>query len=106
MHWNDSSITDDPKIPARDEEGIDRRYWEEHRRWEEMTGISVVLSIVTIGREAELNPTTEWITPDADKLRAAIGEAFSRRPMLHWSSVLDQIADGTEVSGIDVGGAA
>jgi hypothetical protein len=48
MHWNGGSAADDPKYPARDEEGIDRRCWEEHLRWQEATGIPVVLTVITI----------------------------------------------------------
>jgi hypothetical protein len=55
-----------------------------------------------IDQKGEAHRAIERITPKADRLRAAIGEAFSRRPTLHWSAVLREIADGTEVDPIIV----
>jgi hypothetical protein len=40
------------------------------------------------------------ITPDADLLHTAISGTFSDRPGLHWSTVLGQIVDGTEVGDV------
>jgi hypothetical protein len=54
-----------------------------------------------INREAVVDREIGRIAPDADKLRAAIGEAFSGRPKLHWTVVLQEIADRTEVGDID-----
>ena len=48
-----------------------------------------------------MDRTIERITPDADRLQAAISEAFSGTATLHWSDVLHEIADGTEVGDID-----
>jgi hypothetical protein len=59
-----------------------------------------------IGREAAVHQVIKRMTPDTDSLRAAIGAALSNEATLHWSTVLDEIADGTEVGDIDAGGAA
>ena len=61
---------------------------------------------LAIDREAAVHQVIKRITPEPNKLRAAIGGTFSIRPRLHWSTVLDQIADGTEVGDIDAGGSA
>jgi hypothetical protein len=57
-----------------------------------------------IDREAEVHRSIERMMPGAATLQAAIGEAFSSSPTLHWSAVLHEIADGTEVGDIDVAG--
>ena len=57
-------------------------------------------------REAEVHRSIERMMPGAATLQAAIGEAFSSSPTLHWSAVLHEIADGTEVGDIDVAGAS
>ena len=59
-----------------------------------------------IDREAEVHRSIERMMPGAATLQAAIGEAFSSSPTLHWSAVLHEIADGTEVGDIDVAGAS
>jgi hypothetical protein len=64
-----------------------------------------------IDREAETHKAIERSTPDAERLRARIGEAFTASPRLHWATVLDEIANATEISateidlGDDAGGA-
>ena len=59
-----------------------------------------------IDREAEVHRSIERMMPGAATLQAAIGEAFSSSPTLHWSAVLHEIADGTEVGDIDAVGAS
>jgi hypothetical protein len=54
-----------------------------------------------IDREAEVHRAIGRMTPDADALRAAIGEVFVKLPERHWLPVLHEIADATEV---DIGG--
>ena len=63
---------------------------------------------LAIDREAEVHRAIGRITPSGDKLQKAIGKAFTKRPMLHWSAVLHEIADGARVVEIDgdQGGAA
>jgi hypothetical protein len=37
---------------------------------------------------------------NANTLRGTIGEAFNNKPKLHWSTVLHEIADGTELGDV------
>jgi DNA topoisomerase VI subunit B len=55
-----------------------------------------------IDREAEVHRTIERMTPEADALRAAIGNTFTRQPAIRWTTALEEIADATEVDGIDI----
>jgi hypothetical protein len=48
--------------------------------------------------EAAVHLAIARITPEAGNLRAAIAEAFSEKPILHWSDALYAIADQTEVA--------
>ena len=52
--------------------------------------------------EAIVHRVIGQITPDADKLRTTIGEAFSVKPTLHWATVLHEIVEVTEVGNIDI----
>jgi hypothetical protein len=64
------------------------------------------LEALAIDREGTVHQVIRWMSPDAIHLRAEIEAIFSNKPRLHWSAVLDQIADGTEVGDIDVAGAS
>jgi hypothetical protein len=55
--WRGGSADEAVKVPARWEEGIDRRCWEQHLAFQAKTGIPVVLSILTI-EPAELIAAT------------------------------------------------
>jgi hypothetical protein len=67
---------------------------------------AVEAEINEIDQEADIAALIEAMTPAPEVLKAKIGETFTGTPAAHWSTVLDQIADGTEVEGIDAGGAA
>jgi hypothetical protein len=58
---------------------------------------------LAVDREALVHRVIKRMTPDFDQLRAGIGAIFSSQPRLHWSAVLDEIADATEVGNIDAG---
>jgi hypothetical protein len=58
---------------------------------------------LAIDREAIVHQVIKRMTPDADLLHTTISGTLSNRPRLRWSTVLDQIANDTEMGVIDVG---
>jgi DNA topoisomerase VI subunit B len=55
-----------------------------------------------VDREAEEHKVIKQITPEADRLRAAVGKAFADRPTSHWSTSLHTLADGTALGDVEI----
>ena len=52
--------------------------------------------------EAETHRAIKRIIPTIELLRAGIGVAFYESPSLHWATVLDEIAEVTEIGAIEI----